>query len=113
MDLNKALVSHTEWRTKLRVAVKNREPLDASKVGRDDRCELGQWLAGPARKQFGTAPELERLRIAHREFHQELGKVAQFLTAKDYAAADKELTLGFEASAKSVALAFHHLRRIL
>ena len=51
ITLEAALHSHQQWKDNLRRAVKNRELIDTSSIGRDDCCDLGKWLyAGRARK---------------------------------------------------------------
>ncbi len=57
MDLNDAINSHTDWKIRLRHAISERATLDVASVARDDACDYGQWLHGPARQRFGTLPD--------------------------------------------------------
>ena len=77
--LDTAIQAHANWRAKLRTAVTQKERLDADTVGRDDCCELGQWLHGAGSSQYRSKPSFVNLLGAHRQFHEEAGKVARMI----------------------------------
>nr|WP_254607054.1 CZB domain-containing protein [Rhodoferax sp. BAB1] len=53
------------------------EQVDADTICRDDQCPLGKWLHGSGQGKFGSKPSFVELLGAHREFHDEAGKVAR------------------------------------
>lgn len=87
MDLNKAIEKHVEWKVRLRAAIAKQEKLDAHTIGKDDCCELGKWLYGEGRQQFGGTPIHANCIERHANFHKEAGKVANVINAKQYAEA--------------------------
>lgn len=80
MDLSHAIDAHAQWKSKFRIAIKDRTALDAAKVGKDDQCELGKWIHA-SRAQLGAKADFEALRVAHAEFHVIAGKLAGLINA--------------------------------
>lgn len=115
MDLSRATEAHTAWKVKLRVAIGNRDKLDAVKISADNCCELGKWLHGAARSEVGPRPELETLLTTHATFHREAGRVAERINARDFPAARAMLEKGstFVQASHDVASAIGALRRVL
>ena len=91
INLDNAIRAHADWRSKLRTAAMHKEPLDAETVGRDDCCELGKWLHGSGKSQYGGKSLFVELVDAHREFHQEAGKVARTINQGASEVAEKML----------------------
>jgi methyl-accepting chemotaxis protein len=81
INLDNAIKAHANWRSKLRTAAMRKERMDADTAGRDDCCELGKWLHGAGQSQYGGRPSFVELVGAHREFHQEAGKVARTINS--------------------------------
>jgi hypothetical protein len=79
IDLDSAIQAHADWRSKLRTAVARKETMDAETIGCDDCCLLGKWLHGAGKSQYGGKPSFVSLVDAHRQFHQEAGKVARLI----------------------------------
>ena len=77
IDLDSAIKAHADWRSKLRSAATHSEQVDADKICRDDQCPLGKWLHGSGQGKYGSRPAFVDLVGAHREFHDEAGKVAR------------------------------------
>jgi hypothetical protein len=77
INLDNAIQTHADWRTKLRAAANRNEQVDAETIGRDDCCELGKWLHGAGNSKLGGKPTFVALISGHREFHIEAGKVAR------------------------------------
>jgi methyl-accepting chemotaxis protein len=94
MDLDNAIQKHAEWKTKFRTAISQHEKVDAAAIGKDNVCELGQWLAGPARHHYGTLPEYRECMANHTAFHVEAGKVAVIINAGKYAEAEEMMSSG-------------------
>ena len=94
IDLDNAIAIHADWRGKLRTAANTHEQLDTSTVGRDDCCELGQWMYGPGGAQFGNRPTFVSLIAEHKKFHQEAAKVAAVANTGDTAQVEKMMESG-------------------
>jgi len=91
INLDNAIKAHVDWRAKLRTAIRHRDSMDAETIGRDDCCELGQWVHGPGRSRYGGHVSFVTLVGAHRAFHHEAGKVAAMINRGDYDAAEQQL----------------------
>ncbi len=91
IDLDSAIKAHADWRSKLRSAAMHGEQVDADSICRDDQCPLGKWLHGSGQGKFGGKPSFVELVGAHREFHDEAGKVARSINSGAGAAAEKML----------------------
>jgi len=75
--LGQAVQGHLAWKQRLKAIVLEgrQDEVEVGEVAADDRCALGQWLLGPARKRFGHLPQYARLRQTHTEFHLTAGQV--------------------------------------
>jgi methyl-accepting chemotaxis protein len=104
INLDNAIRAHADWRAKLRTAVQRKERMDAETIARDDCCELGKWLHGTGLSRYGSKPYFVSLVDAHREFHQEAGKVARTINQGAYADAEKQLAsdTGFSRASNKV-----------
>ncbi len=73
--------SHREWRARLLDYVngKSKERLNAATVGRDDACELGQWILAERATQ-ARGGTFAALMAKHTEFHR---LAAQIVHAKN------------------------------
>jgi methyl-accepting chemotaxis protein len=92
INLDNAIEAHANWRTKLRTAAMRKEQMDVETAERDDCCELGKWLQGAGQSKFGGKPSFVHLIDAHREFHQEAGKVARLINQGAYDVAEQQLS---------------------
>ena len=92
--LDNAIRAHADWKTKLRTAIQKKEALDADTISRDDCCELGKWLHGKGRAQYGGRPSFTQLIDEHRNFHQQAGKVAQTINRGAYQEAEQQIASG-------------------
>jgi methyl-accepting chemotaxis protein len=105
INLNNAIKAHADWRNKLRKALIHKEQLDAETIGRDNCCELGKWLHGAGKSQYGGKPSFVKLVDAHRAFHEEAGRVAQEVNSGRYELANKMLentAAGFTKASNTV-----------
>ncbi len=91
IDLDSAIKAHADWRSKLRSAAMHGEQVDADAICRDDQCPLGKWLHGSGQGKYGSRPSFVSLVEAHREFHDEAGKVARSINNGAGAQAEKML----------------------
>jgi methyl-accepting chemotaxis protein len=112
IDLDSAIQAHADWRSKLRTAVTRKETMDAETIGRDDCCALGKWLHGAGKSQYGGKPSFVSLLDAHRQFHEEAGKVARLINKGAYDEADRQLggNTAFSRASSSVGTAVIQLR---
>jgi methyl-accepting chemotaxis protein len=101
MDLDSAISKHAEWKMKFRNAISKQETLDALSISKDNCCDLGQWLHGEGRKQFGALPSHGTCVLKHAAFHAQAGKVAEAINSKRYAEAEGMLGGGTQYSAAS------------
>jgi len=91
IDLDGAIQAHADWRAKLRTAAMRHETMDAETISCDDCCVLGKWLHGAGQSQYGGKLSFVSLMDAHREFHQEAGKVARLINQGAYDVAEQQL----------------------
>lgn len=112
-NFDDAIKAHGDWKLKLRAAIRERTSMDAETLSCNDACALGKWLHGAARTQYGTLKAYTDCVHKHADFHREAGKVAQAISAGQYAAAEKTLEGGtpFAAASSAVGGAILGLRR--
>jgi len=96
MDFKTAMGQHLAWMVNLRVAVSQRERLEAPKVSRDDACELGTWLHGEAKRIHGGHPAYPDLLKHHAAFHVETGRLVDLLNQGRYDEVEAGIGLGSE-----------------
>lgn len=101
MDFDKAGQAHGEWKVKFRLAMKNKEQMDAARVSADNLCDLGKWLHGEGQSKHGADPLYRECVAKHAEFHREAGKVAQVINGGKYAEAEAMLNAGTPFAAAS------------
>ena len=94
IDLDAAINKHAEWKVKLRAAITHQERLNSAEIAKDHCCQLGQWLNGNGRSQFGGKPEFRSLVELHKAFHGEAAKVADLINSKRYDEAERALNSG-------------------
>ena len=113
IDLDHAIQAHADWRAKLRTAAMRQETMDADTIGCDDCCALGKWLYGAGQSQYGGRPTFVSLVGAHREFHQEAGKVARLINQGAYDVAEQQLgsNTGFSVASNKVGAAVVQLKK--
>lgn len=88
MNLDEAVEKHTAWKTKFRSAIAKIEVLDAATIAKDNCCDLGKWLYGDGKAQFGKLASHADCVAKHKTFHVEAGKVAAAINAKQYTEAE-------------------------
>jgi hypothetical protein len=115
IDLDSAIRAHAEWRSKLRAAATGRQTMDAEIIACDDCCELGKWLHGRGKSQYGTKASFTALLDNHRSFHTEAGKVARLINQAAYDEAERQLESGsaFSQASNRVGSAVVQLQREL
>jgi methyl-accepting chemotaxis protein len=113
MDLSIAVQKHAEWKTKLRSAIMKQEQLDVASISKDNCCELGKWLHGEGKAQFGQFESFGECIKKHADFHLEAGKVANFINEKKYPEAEALLEPGspYSSASNVVGLAIMRLKK--
>ena len=73
-----AIDAHAKWKVRLINYIKDSssENLDVATVSRDDKCDLGCWIHGPAIRHAKTG-EYKELKAAHKQFHLSVGHVVK------------------------------------
>lgn len=116
MNFDDAIQAHTGWRVKLAVYLKHPDgTINSAEVGTDNRCPLGQWLHGEAKKKYSSLPEYQTLMTEHARFHRIAGKIAG--QADSGQAVNTEAVLGgdseFATASLSVIKAIRTLKAIV
>ncbi|MCA0041901.1 CZB domain-containing protein [Celeribacter litoreus] len=94
MDVNTAMAAHKAWLQKFRVAIDERQELDADTICLDNKCELGQWLHGDAKDQFGGHAFYEDTVDVHAKFHLQAAEVAKLINNHQFREASDQLKSG-------------------
>ena len=70
MNFDEVITAHAQWKTRLQAVVNgtSMEALDPEAIGTDNKCALGQWLYGEAKK-YAHLPEYAALLKEHADFH--------------------------------------------
>ncbi|WP_316411793.1 CZB domain-containing protein [Mesoterricola silvestris] len=79
MILEEAVAAHTRWKVRLGQFLNGgSDPgINPATAHRDNLCELGCWLHGQGAIDYGGGSDFERLKVYHREFHEEVGRVVR------------------------------------
>lgn len=77
IDVKTAIDAHIRWRHRLEEFIRgtSQEQLVVETVAADNRCELGQWIHGDGRRQYGQLDLFVDLEAAHALFHQLAGDI--------------------------------------
>ena len=113
MNLDNAVETHAQWKTKLRTAIAKREQLYVVTLSRDDCCELGEWLYGPGGARYGKLAAHADCVHKHKVFHAEVSKVAKAVNAQKFDAADSMLNSGtaYAKASSDLSVSFLRLRK--
>lgn len=113
MNLDNAVPTHAQWKTKLRTAIARREQLDVATLSRDDRCELGQWLHGDGKAGYSRFASHGDCVHKHLAFHAEVTKVALAVNAGQFDAAEAMLNAGtpYTRASSALGVSFLQLRK--
>lgn len=72
MDFEEAVAAHRKWKSHLRLHIdgSSTEMLDPDVIGRDDLCDLGQWIHGEGGATMSAKPEFQAMKRSHAQFHR-------------------------------------------
>lgn len=77
MNVDQAILTHIQWKNRLRNHINGNEKVDPAVLAKDDQCELGKWLHGEAQKEFTSPGTLSELKVKHARFHAAAAAVAR------------------------------------
>jgi hypothetical protein len=76
-EIVRAVAAHPAWKTRLSEAIKNRKAdISSGDAGRDDLCDFGRWLRGPAAAYRASGSYKQAMEL-HAKFHGAVGSVVQ------------------------------------
>jgi methyl-accepting chemotaxis protein len=104
MNLDEAIVRHTEWKIIFRSAISKKEPVDAAAIRLDHGCALGKWLHGEGKSHYEGKASFANLIAVHADFHRNAGRVADAINAGKYDEAETLLGVWGEYSSASMAV---------
>jgi methyl-accepting chemotaxis protein len=113
MNLDNAVQTHAQWKTKLRSAIAKHEQMDLLTLSRDDCCELGQWLHGDGKASFGRLHAHGDCVNKHLVFHSEVTKIAKAVNARQFETAEAMLGAGtpYAKASSALSVSFLQLRK--
>ncbi len=76
MSLYKIIPKESGLVIKSRRCIADQQSLNPDVIGKDDCCELGEWLYGEGKLHYGNLNAFRELLINHAEFHLEARKIA-------------------------------------
>jgi len=111
MDLGNAIEAHRQWKVRLRMFINgtSSEQLDPAVIARDNQCELGKWIHGPA-TAYASRPCYVALKGAHAEFHANAARVVTKAAAGDKAGAEGLLNGSYAQTSVKVVEAIQKMR---
>lgn len=113
MNLDNAVQTHAQWKTRLRSAIAKHETLDLITLSRDDQCELGQWLHGEGKARYGLLKAHADCVHKHLAFHREVTKVARSVNAKQFDTVEGQLgpASDYAKASSALSVSFLQLRK--
>jgi methyl-accepting chemotaxis protein len=113
MNLDDAIQTHADWKTRFRAAILTKQTLDVATISKDDCCELGKWLVDAGKSHFVRWDSYRDCVEMHRTFHVEASKVANAINARKFAEAGAMIAPGapYSAAANMIATAIMLLKK--
>src|SRR5208337_1999677 len=78
LDIVKLRDAHLQWRARLERMLRGEEAIALAESLAPDQCELGRWLHGPVRRQYGHHSQFISVDKIHTHFHEVSRKVLQY-----------------------------------
>jgi hypothetical protein len=75
LDLTKAQLAHSRWKTRLRSFIDGKEDIPATELSSERDCELGKWLYAEGMNKYGKHPKMGELERLHAEMHHTVKQV--------------------------------------
>lgn len=105
MNLEAAIQKHEEWKTRFFTAMTQHLMMDPAIIEKDNYCQLGKWLHGEGKTQFGNLSSYADCVSSHASFHVEAAKVAQTINSKNFVEAENMLGNGSSLTNASIVVA--------
>jgi hypothetical protein len=111
INLMEAIKAHIDWKIRLQKCLEgtSEEELDAAVVCRDDQCQLGKWIHGPAQHHFGGGDAYHSLREDHAHFHLVAGKIVTHVQSGEHEVAGGLMENEYRQASLKVVLALAEL----
>jgi len=84
MDMIDALTKDKEMKDRFLAAIASKAQLDASIIGKSDRCVLGNWLHGEGERKYPFLRSFKPCVEAHAAFHVQAAKVVRQINGGEY-----------------------------
>src|SRR3972149_4878457 len=105
MDFDDAIRAHVDWKLRLRMFLADQgERLSSDVAGRDNACELGQWLYGEGTK-YAADHSYAELKVAHARFHKVAAEVLRAAEGGDKRGAEARLEAAEYSKSSSAVVA--------
>ena len=113
IDLDTAMAVHEAWKRQLQSYLSGppNDKLNPTILCLDDRCDLGQWLHGPANQRLGQYPFFSILIARHKYFHEQAAAVVALAQAGKEEEALKAMEGGYRHASVQVVLMLKALKR--
>ena len=85
MNLADAVLKDQELKEKFLAAIAAKAQLDATIIGKSDRCVLGNWLHGEGERKYPFLKSFKPCQEAHAAFHVQAAKVVRQINGGEYA----------------------------
>lgn len=114
MNLYDAINAHVAWKVRLRDYLDgtSEEMLDPRQVGRDDKCELGQWIHANI-DSHANKPLFKQVQLQHADFHRCAAEIVATVDSGKLADADKLLGHKYAQLSRSIVKSLTQLDREL
>jgi len=104
MDFDHFIAAHSQWKRQLRNYIEKADGcLQASEVGRDNRCELGKWICGEG-SIYSALPEFQAICSEHARFHKAAADIVRSVDAGQNLTEETALGSGSDFAVSSAAL---------
>jgi hypothetical protein len=115
IDLMKAVEAHINWKLRLQNYMNgtSAENLDPMVICRDDQCELGKWIHGPATDHFHGVEAFHDLRADHAQFHYVAANVVKHVQAADRPTAEALICNEYTQVSHKVVMALTELSKLV
>ncbi|TAN70242.1 MAG: chemotaxis protein [Methylobacter sp.] len=91
MNIEEALLKHMDWKARFIRAVLEQEHMNELIIGRDDCCELGQWLQNEGKRKYSSLASYKTCINKHTAFHVEAQKLVSAINERRDAEANAML----------------------
>ncbi|WP_419320572.1 CZB domain-containing protein [Caulobacter sp. ErkDOM-E] len=110
--LDKAFMTHSAVKSRLRKAIKGEENIEPTTIRRDDVCEVGKWIYGEGGSKFSSVPVFVEFKKVHSEFHKCAYDIMMMYNSGKIAEANRDLDHGaFEKKSNEIGDCIMRMKR--